>query len=143
EVADGTQVVIAGLITGLQRRITREGKSWAIATVEDLSASIEVLFFPKSYEIFGGELAEGGAGAGRGRINRRENAVTVVGMDLMVLDLTTVTPDGATPVVVVAEAKQISPELVEEFRRILVSHHGSSPVQLRLRSPGGGSKMFA
>jgi DNA polymerase-3 subunit alpha len=143
EVADGTQVVIAGLITTLQRRVTREGKSWAIATIEDLSASIEVLFFPKSYELFGGELAEGVAVAVRGRINRRENAVTVVGMDLMVLDLTTVSPDGTTPVVVVAEAKQINAELVQEFRRILTSHQGSSPLQLRLRSPGGGSKMFA
>jgi hypothetical protein len=43
----------------------------------------------------------------------------------------------------VAEAKQINAELAQEFRRILKSHQGSSPVQLRLRSPGGGSKMFA
>ena len=59
------------------------------------------------------------------------------------LDLTTVSPDGATPVVVVAEAKQINPELASEFRRILMSHQGSSPLRLRLRGPGGGSTMLA
>ena len=142
EVADGGTVVIAGLISSLQRRITKEGKSWAIAAVEDLSASIEVLFFPKSYEMFGGELAEGIAVAVRGRVNRRENAITIVGMDLMVFDLTSVTPDGSPPVVVVADAKQIN-ELAPEFRRILVSHQGTSPLRLRLRGPSGGTSMWA
>ena len=37
--------------------------STAIATVEDLTASIEVLFFPKNYEVFGNEPAQALFGA--------------------------------------------------------------------------------
>ena len=46
---DGTQVIIAGLITGLQIKRTKKGDLWAIATVEDLAGAIECLFFPSAY----------------------------------------------------------------------------------------------
>ena len=36
ECPSGTVVTIGGLITGLQRKVTRRGDTWAIATVEDL-----------------------------------------------------------------------------------------------------------
>src|SRR5690625_1270603 len=42
--ADGTTVTIAGLVTSLQRKMTKNGNPWAIATVEDLEGAIEVLF---------------------------------------------------------------------------------------------------
>ena len=44
-----TPVVIAGLITGVQRKMTKRGDNWAIVTVEDLEGAIDVLFFPKDY----------------------------------------------------------------------------------------------
>ena len=40
-VQDGTMVTIAGLITSLQRKTTKKGDMWAIATVEDLEGSID------------------------------------------------------------------------------------------------------
>ena len=42
-------VTVAGLITGLQRKMTKKGNPWAIATVEDLDGAIECLFFPQAY----------------------------------------------------------------------------------------------
>ena len=44
------QVTIAGMITSVTRKTTRRGDIWAVLTVEDLEASIEVLLFPKAYD---------------------------------------------------------------------------------------------
>ena len=38
-------VTIGGLVTSIQRKVTRQGASWAIVTVEDLEGALEVLFF--------------------------------------------------------------------------------------------------
>ena len=47
---DGQQVTIAGLITNVDRRVSKKGNPWAIVTVEDLESSIQCMFFGKVYE---------------------------------------------------------------------------------------------
>jgi DNA polymerase III subunit alpha len=143
ETADGTMVVIAGLVSGLQRRITKDGKVWAIATVEDLDASIEVLFFPKSYELFGERLAEDAVVAVKGRVNQRDNATSVVGMDLAVLDIADVDLDSHPPVVIVLPVEKITAELVSELRHSLHRHHGERPVRLKVRGARSATTTYA
>ncbi|WP_416961599.1 YbaK/EbsC family protein, partial [Streptomyces sp. Agncl-13] len=46
-----TGYVRGGIISGLQRKMTKQGNAWAIATVEDLAGSIECMFFPASYQL--------------------------------------------------------------------------------------------
>jgi len=46
-VLDGQVVTLAGILTGVQRRITKQGRAWASATLEDLAGGVEVAFFPK------------------------------------------------------------------------------------------------
>ena len=48
----------AGLVSGLQRKVTKKGDVWAIATLEDLEGAIEVMFFPQTYQLFATSLAE-------------------------------------------------------------------------------------
>ena len=54
---DGTMVTIAGLITSLTRKTTKQGNLWAIAQIEDLGGSIEALFFPSTYQTVSTMLA--------------------------------------------------------------------------------------
>ena len=53
---DGQQVTIAGLITNVDRRVSKKGNPWAIVTVEDLESSIQCMFFGKVYEAAAAEL---------------------------------------------------------------------------------------
>ena len=46
---DRSQVTIAGLVTSLTLKRNKKGELWAIAEVEDLEGSVEVLFFAKTY----------------------------------------------------------------------------------------------
>jgi DNA polymerase-3 subunit alpha len=133
DIADGTNVTIAGLISGLQRRVTKEGKPWASATVEDLDGGIEVLFFPKNYEAFGTVLADDIVVAVKGRINRRENSTSVIGMDLMIIDIDEVDVRSNPPVVVTISAEKITHKLLEDFRRIVTAHQGNTALRIKLR----------
>ncbi|MCA1670689.1 MAG: DNA polymerase III subunit alpha, partial [Actinobacteria bacterium] len=61
-VRDERQAVkIAGMVSAVQRRVNKNGEPWAIATVEDLEASVEVLVFPRSYEVLAANLVEDSA----------------------------------------------------------------------------------
>jgi DNA polymerase III subunit alpha len=124
------------MISGLQRRIKKDnGAIWAIATLEDLDASIEVLFFPKTYELYGAQLAEDTAVAIKGRVNYRDDgAISVIAMDMVLLDITTdeFGSDGELPIVVAVPAARVTAELAYRLRRTLEAHPGSTPVQIKL-----------
>src|SRR3569833_3854539 len=84
------EIVISGLITSRERRVNKKGEPWAICTVEDMDASLEELFFPKAYALFSGELIEDNAVLVKGRVNWREDKMSVFGGGLATLDLSVV-----------------------------------------------------
>jgi DNA polymerase-3 subunit alpha len=137
ELADGPrtegEVKIAGIIASVDRRVNKQsGKLWAIVTIEDLDAAIEVLFFPKSYEYAAPELVEDAVVAVSGRLNERDGTLSIFGQDLFVLDVSSATTGTAAPVTISLRPNRITPPVVEELKRILLAHPGASPVQVRL-----------
>jgi hypothetical protein len=50
ESLDGQRVVVGGIVTGLRTVVTKARRPMAIATIEDLQGSIEVVVFPRLYE---------------------------------------------------------------------------------------------
>jgi len=50
DLPDKTTVVVGGIITGVKRTTTKSGSAMAFVTLEDLTASVEVIIFPKTYE---------------------------------------------------------------------------------------------
>jgi DNA polymerase-3 subunit alpha len=95
-IADGQVVTVGGILSGLHRKITRQGLAWASATLEDLAGAIEVLVFPTAYEQCGSALADDAIVLIRGRLDRREDVPRLVAMDVTEPDLA-VSPDPAPP----------------------------------------------
>ncbi|GAA2609456.1 DNA polymerase III subunit alpha [Dactylosporangium fulvum] len=87
-VPDGTVVTVAGILSGVQRRVTRQGRPWASAALEDLDGSIEVMFFPDTYELVGQYVTEDAVVAVKGRVDRREESPRLMATDLRLPDLT-------------------------------------------------------
>jgi len=137
------QVKIAGMISGIQRRINKNGQPWAIATVEDLDASVEVLFFPKSYEMFADCLVEDTAIAVKGRVNEREGAVSVFASDAVPVDISAAETDpGTDPAFVIkVPINRVDRSLVTELKRTLKAHGGSVPVHVKLQGPQGVTRL--
>ena len=66
-------ITITGLITSVQRKITRKGDTWAVVTIEDLDGAIDVLLFPGTYQLAGSLLAEDAIVTVRGKLSRSKD----------------------------------------------------------------------
>ncbi|SFB62984.1 DNA polymerase III, alpha subunit [Amycolatopsis marina] len=127
------ELIISGLITSLDRRVNKKGEPWAICTVEDLDASLEVLFFPKAYAMFSADLAEDNAVLVKGRVNWREDKMSIFGGGLVPLDLSSAELGGdEPPLMLLAAAERIDQGVVSELKQTLQAHRGETPVHLKL-----------
>jgi DNA polymerase-3 subunit alpha len=130
---DGTNVTVAGLITGLQIKRTKKGDLWAIATVEDLDGAIECLFFPSAYMTVSTMLSHDVVCVVRGRLNRRDETPTIFAQELTLPDIKE-GPRG--PVVVSLPLSRATNGVAERIRTVLGEHPGVTEVHLKLTQPG-------
>jgi DNA polymerase III subunit alpha len=133
---DGAVVTVGGVLSGLQRRLTKQGKPWASASIEDLEASIEVRFFPSTYEVVAVQLAEDTVVLVKGRVDKREGSPQLIAMELAVVDVTNPTEDRG-PLVLVLQALRVTPPLVARLKEVIQAHPGTTDVRLKLHGPTG------
>ena len=133
-VADRATVTVGGILTGLSRRLTRNGDPWASATLEDLTGGVEVAFFPKVYSQVSLTLAEDAVVLVRGRVMRSDDRLSLQADKVTVPDLSDA---GRGPVRVSMAASRCTPPVVDRLKEVLRAHPGTTAVHLRLL---GGSK---
>ena len=129
EVSHDQIVTIGGLITQIQRKVSKQGTPWAIVTVEDLDGAIDVLFFSNAYANHGVNLVEDRIVAIRGRVDKREEQPRISALDLTLPDLKQI-PTG--PLVISMEMSRCTPPVIDRMNEILRSHPGGREVHLRL-----------
>ena len=129
QVGDGQQIVLAGILSSVLRRVNKAGVPWASAVLEDLEGSVEVLFFPQTYAQVAVNVAEDAIVVVKGRVDRREDVAKLIASDLSVPDLSE-GPRG--PVVVSLPAARCTPPVVERLKEVLATHPGTTEVQLQL-----------
>jgi DNA polymerase III subunit alpha len=130
--SEGQIVKVGGILSGVQRKVTKQGNQWAAATLEDLAGAIEVLFFPQTYSSYAASITEDAVVVVKGRVDRRDDVPKLIAMDLTVPD--TSAADAAPFVVSMPVARCVAP-VVERLREVLVTHPGPTQVHLRLRGP--------
>jgi DNA polymerase-3 subunit alpha len=126
-------VTIGGLITGISRKVSRQGSSWAIVTIEDLEGALEVLFFANTYNQYALTLIEDRVVTIRGRVDRREDQVRFSAMEMTSLDITS-GPVG--PLLISLPLASCTPPIVERIKEILRSHPGKREVHLQINDTG-------
>jgi DNA polymerase-3 subunit alpha len=131
ERGDGQLVTVGGILSGVQRKVTKQGNAWAAATLEDLEGAIEVLFFPSTYQAALTMIIEDAIVVVKGRLDRREDQPKLVAMEVSVPELPT-GEDGPF-VVSIMEARCVPP-VVERLKEVLRTHPGHVEVHLRLLS---------
>ncbi|HLK02369.1 MAG TPA: DNA polymerase III subunit alpha [Streptosporangiaceae bacterium] len=127
---DAQIVKVGGILSGVTRKTTKQGNQWATASLEDLAGSIEVLFFPQTYQLYATAIAEDAVVVVKGKVDRRDDVPKLIAMDLAVPDLTQT--EGAPFVVSMPITRCVAP-VVERLREVLVTHPGPTEVHLRLR----------
>ena len=129
QVAHESVVTIAGLITTIQRKVSRQGQSWAIVTIEDLEGAVDVRFYSNSYQQHALNIIEDRIVSIRGRVDKGEETPRLTALDLSIPDVNQA-PIG--PFVIKIEAERCTPPVVDRMKEILRSHPGTREVHLRI-----------
>jgi DNA polymerase-3 subunit alpha len=128
---DNATVTVCGLVTSVQRKITKRGDSWAMVTLEDLEGAVDVLLFPSAYQLASTLLTEDTIVTVKGRLSRQKDQPEIHGQEVTLPDLS----DGPSgPVVISMPATRCTPPVVDQLRDVLGTHPGVTEVRLRLMS---------
>ena len=78
EKKDGDVVRLLAIITGIKTKTTKQNTTMAFVTVEDVTGGIELLLFPKTYELYRKLLEQGNVIWIEGRLSLREDEAAKV-----------------------------------------------------------------
>ncbi len=126
---DGAPITISGLVTSVQRKITKRGDAWAMVTLEDLDGAIDVLLFPSAYQLASTYLVEDAILMVKGRLSRSKDQPEIMGQEVSVPDISE-GPSG--PVVITLPSTRCTAPVVDQLKDVLGSHPGMTEVRLRL-----------
>jgi DNA polymerase III subunit alpha len=127
--AHGSMLTVSGLITSVNRKITKRGDAWATITLEDLDGAIEVLLFPSAYQLAAPYLSQDAIVRVKGSLSRDKDQPELRGQEITVPDLS----DGPSgPVVISLPSTRCTAPVVDQLRDVLSTHPGMTEVQLRL-----------
>ena len=76
KVHDGAREIIGGIITGKTIKYTKNNKTMAFLTIEDLAGTVEVVVFPKDYEKYRHHLEEENKVFIKGRVSEEDDAAS-------------------------------------------------------------------
>ena len=135
---EGTVLTISGLVTSVQRKITKRGDNWALVTLEDLDGAIDVLLFPSAYQLASTYLTEDAIITVKGRLSRSKDQPEIQAIEVTLPDLSE-GPSG--PVVINLPSTRCTPPVVGQLKDVLGTHPGMTEVQLRLLARNGTTVM--
>jgi DNA polymerase III subunit alpha len=127
-------VTVGGVLMTITKRFTKKGETFVVASLEDLSGAVEVRFFPRVYREAYDLLEEDRVVVVRGRVDQRDENLTLIAMDVREPDLSDVRGD---PVVLRLAVQQCTSGIVSDLKDILSRHNGHVPVTVELVSSSG------
>ena len=132
ELPNNKDLKIGGIISAVERRIDRNGNPWAIATLEDQhGAQVELLVFPKTYQIVAPQIVEDAIVLAKAKINYREDDMRLFCQDIKSAELTVGAGSGV-PLRLNIRVDQATPDNMANLRRVLSQNKGDSDVYLTL-----------
>jgi DNA polymerase-3 subunit alpha len=131
------EIRIAGIISGVDKKVTKQGNVWSILKIEDHDGSIEVPCFPATYQLYGDNLAPdlvvSVAGKIRIRDNGEESSVSFNAVAIEFLDISNVPQDGGRePITIALREDRVDRALVAELKQMFRTHRGDTPVHILL-----------
>ncbi|MBW3092480.1 DNA polymerase III subunit alpha [Bifidobacterium sp. 82T10] len=136
---DGQQVTIAGLITGVDRRVSKKGNPWAIVTVEDMESSIQCMFFGKVYEAAMADLAVDQIVQIRGTAEVRDETVSMRATEMQV---PTLEAADERPLLITLPQMALGRGNVSRLAQVLHAHPGTCEVRLAVMDDDGNAQVL-
>jgi DNA polymerase-3 subunit alpha len=125
----GSTITVSGLVTGVQRKITKRGDSWAMVTLEDLDGAIEVLMFPSTWQLAGPLVVEDAIIRVKGQLSRDKDQPEIRGQEVTVPDIS----DGPSgPIAVNLPQTRCNQATIDRLKDVLSTHPGMTEVHLKV-----------
>ncbi|WP_018179681.1 DNA polymerase III subunit alpha [Jongsikchunia kroppenstedtii] len=131
-VPDGAQITIGGIISSVTRRVNKKGEPYAVVQLEDMVGGVEVYFFPRSFQVYGMDIAADAVVLVKARVSYREDSMMISANDLAVPDLSQV--GVARPLALTMPTRLCTVDRVAALKQVLSRHPGTSDVHVRLTS---------
>jgi len=129
----GADVAMCGVLTGIQRRRTKDGKPWALMAIEDRLGTTEGLVFSSSYEALAPLLLEDQCVLIRGMaLPEEENPTKVSIKELIPLDVARISLPSLISIKVFVGRNGI--DRASELHSLFTRKQGETQVRLRLES---------
>ena len=136
---EGQQVTIAGLVTNVDRRVSKRGNAWAIVTVEDLESSIQCMFFGKVYEAAAAELTVDQVVQIRGMVELRDETVSMRATEMQV---PTLEAADERPVIITLPQAALDRRHMMQLGHVLTNHPGYCEVKLAVMDAKGNAEVM-
>ena len=136
---DGKAVTLAGLVTAVDRRVSKKGNPWAIVTIEDLESSIQCMFFGKVYDAHSDDLVLDSVIRVKGVVELRDEATNIRVNDMEVPVLESA---DERPLTITLPRQALERGRMERLARILKSHPGYCQVRLAVRDDRGNVRLL-
>lgn len=127
ELTDKSLVTVAGLVSGISRRYTRNNEPMIFFQLEDLEASVEVACFPKVVNQYGTVVQDDAVVSVEGRLDHRGDEVKLIARAVKELELSAT---GTLRINV--PANRLSPDTISRLKGVLANHPGASPVLVHM-----------
>lgn len=87
KIRDGMKVTVAGIVSSVNVKVTRNSQMMAFMEIEDLTGTAEVIVFPKTYDSVSHLLREDAIMAVKGRLQMREDEETkIIAEDIFIVE---------------------------------------------------------
>ena len=142
ELKNGAEVQIGGIISAVDRRVSKkDGSPWAIVTIEDQhGVQVEMLVFNKVYALVGPQIVEDNIVVAKAHVSIRDDRFGVFCDDMKVPELG---PGGGAglPLRLTLRTDQCTMGNISRLKQVLVANKGDSDVYLNVVC-GTESKMM-
>ena len=137
ELENGTQITVAGMLTSVRRRITKNDKQMAFATLEDLEGMVDLVIFSETLKNCSEILQEGNIVWIKGVISNGQREQISVRVD-EILTIDALKEKYITSVHIILPQERVSESALRSLKDICNCNKGECTLFLHIKTPKYG-----
>lgn len=126
KVSDEDKVIVGGIISEVNQKITRNNTMMAFVKLEDLSGVIEIIVFPKVLDRVRDNLKEDGMVIVKGRVSLKEDELPKIICD----SIEPLEKINSSKVYLRVVEKEVGRELIKKLRNMPIEYRGDTPTYI-------------
>ncbi len=128
--AEGSVVTLGGVITGLNKKWTRKGDLMAVLNLEDMTDSVEVMVFPRTFTDYGHLLEDDRIVTIKGRLDKRDDLPKLMAQTISVVNAENLS--SSKPLVLAISTTQLTDKLLGDLKAVFAKYRGNSEVFIKV-----------